>query len=41
MAYPAMGLFFFPAMQTKTKPPGIITMPGGFAFMEGQRELQG
>lgn len=25
----------------QTKPPGILTMPGGFAFMEGQRESQG
>ena len=41
MAYPAMGVFFFPATQTNPSPPGIITKPGGFAFMEGQRESQG
>ena len=41
MAYPAMGVLFFTSTQTKQSPPGIITMPGGFVFMEGQRESQG
>lgn len=40
MAYPAMGFSFF-LPRRLNKAPGILTMPGGFAFMEGQRESQG
>ena len=41
MAYPAMGFSFFLPRRLNKAPPGILTMPGGFAFMEGQRESQG
>ena len=40
MAYPAMGILFFPATQTKQSPRHPHDA-GGFAFMEGQRESQG